>query len=146
MSLYSQLVTFLMEKAMQINNLNCKPDLYKDHNASESSKLFNLFEDELKSTRIRQLKINELFTLLLDIAHIQKSYANSDSKTVDYQVSRYLEKYLNNILNKNEEFGKYHALFGFQVFHKMLKNAWLETESYEQIDRLEKLISTDTLQ
>ncbi len=144
MSLYSQLITFLMEKAKHINNLNNKPDLFKNNDTSEVSKLFNLFENELKSTRIRQLKINELLAILLDISHIQKNNANFDSKTIDYQVSKYLEKYLDNILNKTEEFGKYHTLFGFQIFHEMLKNAWLKTESYEQIDKLEKLINTDT--
>ena len=144
MSLYSQLITFLMEKAKYINNLNNKPDLCKNNDTSEVSKLFNLFENELKSTRIRQLKINELLAILLDISHIQKNNVNFDSKTIDYQVSKYLEKYLDNILNKTEEFGKYHPLFGFQIFHKMLKNAWLKTESYEQIEKLEKLINTDT--
>ena len=144
MSLYSQLITFLMEKAKHINNLNNKPDLFKNNDTSEVSKLFNLFENELKSTRIRQLKINELLAILLDISYIQKNNANFDSKTIDYQVSKYLEKYLDNILNKTEEFGKYHTLFGFQIFHEMLKNAWLKTESYEQIDKLEKLINTDT--
>lgn len=138
MNLFEELINFLEEKALNINNNHKYVNERMIENNSQHVPNLNLLYNEINNYNNRQIEINGILHLLSDLIKLKKESKLKRSSYLLTNLDNFINIRLQQIANNETGFNSKHPLFGFKPFHEKLITYFAKLEYFERCSEIIK--------